>query len=139
MTGMTTPDEEPGGREDHGDLNPAALFAIVWDAVAEVLGTAGTAAIVRRAAARAARQSRELVELDIRREGLEYRYTLPHAWSHPAEAAAPGERAPIALRALIAEIGRVLVELTGTIVVGRLEQIPELCARGLVWRPEEAN
>ena len=104
-----------------------------------MLGTAGTAAIVRRAAARAATQSRELVDLVIRREKLEYRYTLPHAWSRPAEAATPGERAPIALRALIAEIGRVLVELTGTIVVGRLEQIPELRARGLVWRPEEAN
>ena len=139
MTGMTTPDEEPGLREDRGDLNPAALFAIVWEAVAETLGTAGTAAIVRRAAARAATQSRELVDLVIRREKLEYRYTLPDAWSGRAEAATPRERAPIALRALIAEIGRVLVELTGSIVVGRLEQIPELRERGLVWRPEEAN
>jgi len=136
---MTTPDEEPGIREDRGDLDPAALFAIVWEAVAETLGTAGTAAIVRRAAARAATQSRELVDLVIRREKLEYCYTLPHAWSGPAEAATPGERAPIALRALIAEIGRVLVELTGTVVVGRLEQIPELRERGLIWRPEEAN
>ena len=95
---MTTPDEEPGIREDRGDLDPAALFAIVWEAVAETLGTAGTAAIVRRAAARAATQSRELVDLVIRREKLEYCYTLPHAWSGPAEAATPGERAPIALR-----------------------------------------
>jgi hypothetical protein len=137
---LTTPDEESGAGEARGDLNPAALFAIVWDAVAETLGTAGTAAIVRRAAARAAMQSRELVDLVIHREKLEYRYTLPHAWSHPDEAATTArERAPLALRALIAEIGRVLVELTGTIVVGRLEQIPELRAGGLVWRSEEAN
>jgi len=31
---MTTSDEQPGVREDRGDLDPAALFAIVWDAVA---------------------------------------------------------------------------------------------------------
>ena len=74
--------ETPGVREGgDGDLDTAALFAIVWDALAEVLGTAATAAIVRRAAGRAATDSPELVDVVIRREKLEYRYTLPHAWS----------------------------------------------------------
>ena len=81
--------------------------------------------------------SPELVELAIVRENLEYQYTLPHAWSQPEERGAPET---CALRAeLVAEIGRLLVELTGTVVVRRLEQIPELRARGLVWRAEEAN
>jgi len=132
--------ETPGAREGgDGDLDTAALFAIVWEALAEVLGTAATAAIVRRAAGRAATDSPELVDVVIRRERLEYHYTLPHAWSHPTRPATPEERAPIAFRALVAEIGRLLVELTGTVFVGRLEQIPELCARGLLWRAEEAN
>jgi hypothetical protein len=122
-----------------GALNAAALFAIVWDALAEVLGTAAAAAIVRRAAGRAAPERPELVDVVIRREKLQYRYTLPHAWSHPAGSAAPEERVPIAFRALVAEIGRLLVELTGTVFVGRLEQIPELRAHGLLWREEEAN
>jgi hypothetical protein len=122
-----------------GDLNPAALFALVWEALAEVLGTAATAAIVRRAAARSAPENLELDDVVVLREDLEYRYTLPHAWSYATRAAAPGERAPIAFRALIAEIGRLLVELTGTVLIGRLEQVPELRARGLLWRPEEAN
>ena len=137
---MAVVNESPGVREGgDGDLDAAALFAIVWEAVAEVLGTAATAAIVRRAAGRAATDNPELVDIVIRREKLEYRYTLPHAWSHTAKAATPEEQAPIALRALIAGIGRLLVELTGSVFIGRLEQIPELRARGLVWRAKETN
>ena len=137
---MAIANETPGTSESGGgDPDTAALFAIVWDALAEVLGTAATAAIVRRAAGRAATDSPELVDVVIRRDKLEYRYTLPHAWSHTARAVTPHERVPIALHALIAEIGRLLVELTGTVFIARLEQIPELRARGIVWRGEEAN
>jgi hypothetical protein len=132
MTPIRTP---VGGSPVVGtsDLAAAALFAIVWDALVEVLGTAAVAAIVRRAAGRAAAQSPELAEIVIFREDHEYRYTLPHAWSHKTE------RAPPALQMLVAEIGQLLVELTGTVVVRRLEQIAELRARGLIWRAEEAN
>jgi hypothetical protein len=137
---MAIANQTPGVREGaDGDLDGAALFAIVWDAIAEVLGTGATAAIVRRAAGRAAPDSPELVDVVIRREKLEYHYTLPHAWSYTARAAAPEGRVPIALRALIAEIGRLLMELTGSVLIGRLEEIPELRARGLLWRPEGAN
>jgi hypothetical protein len=115
------------------EVGTAALFAIVWQALAEVLGTAAVAAIVRRAAGRASAQSPELVDLVIFREDLEYRYRLPHAWSQE------GQGGPLGLRVLVAEIGRLLMELTGTVVIRRLEQIPELRARGLVWRTKEAN
>src|SRR5688572_4495473 len=91
-----------------GDLNPAALFALVWEALAEVLGTAATAAIIRRAAGQAAEVSPELVDVVIRLENLEYRYTLPHSWSEPDSSAMPGERAPGALQRLIAATARVL-------------------------------
>ena len=114
-------------------LAPAALFGIVWDALADVLGSAAVAAIVRRAARAAADEAPELADVVISREDLEYRYTLPHAWSQRAE------HEPRALRVLVAEIGRLLVELTGTAVVRRLEQMPELRAGGLVWRAEDAN
>ena len=132
--------ETPGVRDGgDDDLDAAALFAIVWDAVAEGLGTAATAAIVRRAAGRAATDNPELIDVVVRREKFEYRYTLPHAWSQTARVTTPEQRMPIALHALIAEIGRLLVELTGTVFIGRLEQIPALRARGLLWRAEEAN
>jgi hypothetical protein len=115
------------------ELSAAALFAIVWDALADVLGTAATAAIVRRAAGRAAVDSPELVDLIIVREDLDYAYRLPRTWSGKTE----GE--PIVLRALCAEIGGLLLELTGTVVISRLEQIPALAALGLSWRPEGDN
>jgi hypothetical protein len=119
--------------QDRVEPVAAVLFALVWDTLAEVLGTAAVAAIVRRAAARAAAESPELLDLIIARRDLEYHYTLPAGWAHRTE------RAPLALRALAVEIARLLVELTGTVVIKRLEQIPELRASGLVWLPEEAN
>jgi hypothetical protein len=114
----------------HRDLTSAALFAVVWDALAGVLGTAAVAALVRRAVRRAAAESPELMELVVVREELEYRYTLPRAWSEKAEGG------PIALRVLVRELGQLLVELTGTVVIRRMEQIPELRAHGLIWRAE---
>jgi hypothetical protein len=119
--------------EDGVELSAAASFAIIWNALAEMLGTAATAAILRRAVGRAAVESPELVDLIIVREDLDYRYRLPHIWSRKVEAG------PIALRQLVAETGRLLLELTGTVVISRLEQIPELAASGLVWRPEGEN
>jgi hypothetical protein len=119
--------------DDGGETTPAALFAIVWDTLADVLGTAAVAAIVRRATGRAAAESPELVDLVVSRENLEYRYTLPPTWSQR------GERGPISLRVLVLEIGRLLVELTGTVVIRRLEEVPELRACGLVWHTKAAN
>jgi hypothetical protein len=133
MASNRTPASGSLGGAESVEPSAAALFAIVWDALAEVLGTAAVAAIVRRAAGQAVAQSPELIDLVVIRADLEYSYTLPPLWSQKAE------RGPIALRVLVAEIGRLLVELTGTVVIRRLEQIPELRARGLVWRAEEAN
>jgi hypothetical protein len=128
---MATSDGLSVGDAGANERSDAALFAIVWDALAETLGTAAAAALVRRAASRARTESAELVELVIAREDLEYRYTLPRAWSQ--ESGSPG------LRALVAAIGQLLLELTGNVVIRRLEQIPELRAAGLVWRKEETN
>jgi hypothetical protein len=98
-----------------------------------MLGTAAVAAIVRRATGRASAKSPELLELTVVHQDLDYRYTLPPIWSQH------GPHGALALQALVAEIGRLLLELTGTVVVRRLEQIPELRAFGLVWRPEERH
>ena len=120
---------------DHGGivLSTAALFAIVWNSLADTLGTAAVAAIVRRAVGRAAAENPDLVDLVILREDLAYRYRLPSAWAQKED------RGVIAFRALVAEIGRLLLELTGTVVICKLEQIPELRGCGLVWRTEETN
>ena len=112
----------------------AALFAIVWDALADMLGTAAVAAILRRAAARAVPRSPELADLVIVREDHQYRYTLPLRWSVVAE-----RGGPLAFRELVLEIGELLQELTGTVVISRLEQLPGLVGFGLVWRARDPN
>jgi hypothetical protein len=109
----------------------AALFTLIWDALADVLGTAATATLLRRAAGRAAPRCAELTELAIVREKLEYRYTLPSAWADGAGGT------PLALRELVAELWPLLVELTGPVVVRRLERIPELRERGVISPQEE--
>ena len=58
------------------------------------------------------------------REDLEYRYTVPASWSEPV--ADP----PHALCELTRELCTLLRDLTGSVVVNRLAQIPEL--RGIV-------
>jgi hypothetical protein len=123
------------GRIDEGDGHLAAteLFAIAWDALADILGTAAVAAIVRRAAGRAAAEHPELRELTVSRRNLEYACQLPEAWSRQPE------RGRVGLRVLVAEIGVLLRELTGTVVIGRMEQIPELRSCGLSWRGKVAN
>jgi hypothetical protein len=116
----------------HGsaELSSAALFVLLWNGLADLLGTAATATLLRRAAKRAAAREPALAELTIVRESLEYRYTLPSTWKDGRGAEGP-------MRALVRELLPLLVELTGPIVVRHLAQIPELREGGIVSPPEE--
>jgi hypothetical protein len=102
------------------ELSSAALFTLLWNALADLLGTAAAATLLRRATQRAAMHSPEFAELAIVRENLEYRYTLPSAWNDRTGGA---QRA---LRHLVGELLPLLVELTGPLAVGHLAQISEL-------------
>jgi hypothetical protein len=124
----------PGnGRSTDGapGLPVAALFAILWDALADLLGTAATATLLRRAAKRASSRNPELAGLSIKRDGLAFHYSCPPGWN----AASSG--LPPALRELVAELRPLLIEMTGQIVIQDLEQILELRERGLFGLPEE--
>ena len=92
----------------------AALFTLLWDTLADVLGTSATAALLRRAARGAAGRCPELATLSIVRADLEYRYTVP---------AAVGTTA---LRELVKDLRPLLIEMTGSVVVGHLERAPGL-------------
>jgi hypothetical protein len=109
----------------------ATLFVLLRDALADMLGTAAAATLLRRAAHRAAPRSTELAELGIVRDNLEYKYMLPAAWNDSTKGTQH------ALRHLVAELLPLLVELTGPIVVTRLAQIPELRACGIALSREE--
>jgi hypothetical protein len=127
------PSEEGGRSAVRGtaELSSGALFALVWNALADLLGTAATATLLRRAAKRAVTREPALAELVIVRENLEYGYTLPSTWKDGAGALGGP------LRSLIEELLPLLVELTGPIAVRHLAQIPELREQGLVPPQEE--
>lgn len=108
------------------ELSSAALFALLWYSLADVLGTAAAATLLRRAAQRATAASPELAGLSIAREALEYGYRTPVSWGEPALGR------PQALCDLVRELWALLVELTGPVVVARLLQVADLRDRGIV-------
>jgi hypothetical protein len=98
----------------------SALFTTLWDALADLLGTAATATLLRRAARRAQARSPELAELAIHREGLTYSYTCPPSWSGSSIGAPP------ALGELIGELRPLLIAMSGQVIIQALEQVLEL-------------
>jgi hypothetical protein len=108
------------------------LFGVLWRALVDILGTAAAATLLRRAAQGATPGWPELSGLSITREGLDYRYTVPPAWTQ----AGPPELEE--LRALALELQALLIDLTGSVVVNRLAQVPELRELGIVL-PQEAT
>jgi|SRR5437868_9776740 len=120
------PDSGPSSVDE---MRGAALFKLIWDSVADVLGTTAAATLLRRAARRAMVRSAELAELAILRTEAGYTYTLPRALVGKVE------HTPVALRELVGELRPLLVELTGQVVVRRIELIPELQQRGILSPP----
>jgi hypothetical protein len=109
------------------------LFTILWDALADLLGTATTAVLLKRAARRAVARSPELAELIILRQGLVYTYTCPTGWSGRPVGTPP------ALRELIGELRPLLIEMTGQLVIEHLKQFLELRELLLQAPQEERN
>jgi hypothetical protein len=101
------------------ELSGAVLFGLLWDELAGLLGTAATAALLRRAARRALPRNQELVELTIARLDDQFGYVVPESF-----ALAKGP--PAALRALAEELRPLLVELTGQVALRHLDRVPEL-------------
>ena len=114
----------------HSLASAADLFALLWKELADILGTAAAATLLRRAAQRARPCAPELAALSIARQGLEYRYTLPSSWT--SRVSDPSG----ALVVLARELWPLLMDLTGLVVVQRLAQIPELDALATAARQE---
>jgi hypothetical protein len=115
-----------GFPEAGAEPSAAELFTILWLGLADILGTAAAATLLRRATQRAVLGYPELAELMITRESLEYSYVVPAAWN---DSKAPS---PPALCELARELWPFLIDLTGSVVVNRLAQIPALRDRGIV-------
>jgi len=108
---------------DDGDgangLSGAVLFGILWRELVVLLGTAASAALLRRALRRALPHSPELAQLTIERVDERYGYSVPPAF---AQAVGPS---PGLLR-LVEELRPLLSELTGDMAQRHLERVPEL-------------
>jgi hypothetical protein len=127
---MSSPSREPPPRRSAA---AAELLQRLWDEVADLVGTAATAALLRRALKRASAKQPELAALVLRREGLGYGWVLPAAWHDPGRSDAIDH-----LRRLVREdLHPLFRELTGPVIARRLAQAPELVEAGLAG--EEAN
>ena len=75
---------------------------------------------------RAMPHSPELDDFAVTRTDAGYSYSLPRALVGKVE------HTPVALRELVGELRPLLVELTGQVVVRRIQQIPEFQERGIL-------
>lgn len=105
---------------------PAELLDLLWASMTDVLGTAATATLMRRAVRRAATTEPALEGVTFGRIGYDYQYTLPGRWQEKAN-----EDALRCLRLVIVELRVLLIEITGPVVVRRLERIPDLRELGM--------
>ena len=113
-------------QSDQDATSAAELFDLLWESLADVLGTAATATLVRRALKQVASQTSGSEPVIVTRNGLEYEYRVPETWKQPGNEEAIG-----ALRAVAAELRVLLVELTGTVVVARLGRLAAFRKSGI--------
>ena len=111
-----------------------AVFGALWESLADLLGTAATATLLRRALRDAAAAGADVEGVTIVRDDLTHRYALPERWSTPGDA-----EAGAALGAIAAGLRPLLFELTGSVVLRRLERLEALEGlRVLTATPETA-
>jgi len=110
------------------DKQPTAgeLFDLLWERLADLLGTAATATLVRRATKRAAAEA--LPTVIVNHNTLNYEYKVPESWRRAAET-----NALRSLRELAKELGVLLTRLTGPVVVEQLEREPRFRQSGVLF------
>jgi len=121
-------------RSDQDATSPAELFDLLWESLADVLGTAATATLLRRAIKRAASHTSWSEPVIVARNGLDYEYRLPETWKQPGNEEALG-----ALRVVAAELRVLLVELTGPVVVRRLARLAPFRKLGIDFNERSRN
>ena len=118
-------------RSDQDVSSAAKLFDLLWESLVDVLGTAATATLLRRALKKAASQTSWSEPVIVTRNGLEYQYRLPETWKQSGREEAVG-----ALRVVAAELRVLLVELTGAVVVARLGRLAAFRKSGINFSDE---
>ncbi len=119
---------------DQDATSAAELFDLLWESLADVLGTAATAILVRRAMEQAASRTSWSEPVIVARDGLDYKYRLPETWKQPGNEEALG-----ALRVVATKLRVLLVELTGPVVLRRLGRLAPFRERGIDFSDEVPN
>ena len=119
---------------DPDTASAAELFDLLWETLADVLGTAATATLLRRSINEAAARTAWSKPIVVARNGLDYTYRLPETWQQPGN-----DEAVDALRIVAAELRVLLVALTGPVVVARLGHLAPLRKWGIDFSDEARN
>ena len=115
-------------------MSAAELFDLLWESLADVLGTAATATLLRRVIKRAASHTSWSEPVIVAKNGLDYEYRLPETWRQPGNEEALG-----ALRVVAAELRVLLIELTGPVVIRRLGRLAPFREWGIDLSDEAPN
>ena len=107
------------------NCSAAHLFSVLWEALSDVMGSAATATLLRRAAKHATSRKVDLEGLVIARGQFTYEYAVPASWMLESDGARQS------LQQLLLALTPLLIELTGPVVHRRLSGIPELKNCGL--------
>jgi hypothetical protein len=116
---------------DQDGASAAALFELLWETLADVLGTAAAGTLLRRAIKQAAARTAWSESVVVARNGLDYTYRVPDTWQEPGN-----DEAVDALRIIAAELRVLLVELTGPVVVARLGRLAAFRKWGIAFTDE---
>jgi len=119
-------------RRDEDSTSAAELFDLLWESLADVLGTAAAATLLRRAIKRAAAHDPSVEGVIVVRNGPDYEYRLPETWRQPQA----NEEAFGALRRVAIELRMLLIELTGPVVVRRLARLASFRKLGIDFSDE---
>lgn len=96
------------------------LFAALWGGMTDMLGPTATAVLLRRSVNRVAARHPGVRDMAIVRRDFEYTYALPPSWT----TGTPESLA--AFRDIVRELWPLLQQLTGPVVVRRLQDVPLL-------------
>jgi hypothetical protein len=113
-------------RRDEDASTAAELFELLWESLADILGTAVAAILLRRAIKRAASHISSVEAVIVLHNGADYEYRLPETWRQSAD-----EEALRALRVVAVELRMLLIELTGSVVVRRLARLASFRKAGI--------
>jgi hypothetical protein len=127
LTRLRSEGRMAGSNSDTQDDRTAPKFRALWVALSDIMGTSATATLLRRAAKHAATHEPHVAQLVIHKPAFEYEYVTPSSWVDP-------QTEVRAVRSLLVALEPLLIELTGEIVIKRLQSIPEVRA---VLRGEE--